>query len=108
MPAGQVAPALADDEKGRMMLPHSRDNDDVPAILVTEVMEIMTSLAAVLDEAGIKLPQFGALKGASEGPDWVVRLGDCNVLQGLSICNLLRDGLTLRQKHPEESINAES
>lgn len=87
------------------MLPHSRD-DDPPACLVLEVQEITTALAGVLDEAGIKLPQFAALKGASESGDWVVRLGDCNVRQGLAVYQLLKDGLTLRQKHPGESINA--
>lgn len=105
MSTGQTAPALADNVKDGAMLPHGGD-DDVPAILVTEVMEVTNALAAVLDEAGITLPQFHARLAPQESRDWVVRLGDCNVLQGLSIYNLLRDGLTLRQKHPEESINA--
>lgn len=82
------------------------DDDDVPARLLIEVQEITTALGAVLDEAGIKLPQFHARLAPQEGRDWVIRLGDCNALQGLSLCNLLRDGLILRQRHPEESINA--
>lgn len=89
------------------MLPHSRDSDDVPASLVIEVQEITTALAGALNEAGIKLPQLHGRFAPSETADWLIRLGDCNVLVGLSLCNLIRDGLTLRQNHPEESINAE-
>ncbi|MFF5025922.1 hypothetical protein ACFY2J_17125 [Streptomyces collinus] len=102
-----TAPALADDVKDGAMLPHSRD-DDPPANLVVEVQEVTIALAGVLEEAGIKLPQFHARLAPAEACDWVVRLGDVNVRHGLAICNLLRDGLTLRQKHPEESVNAQS
>jgi excinuclease UvrABC helicase subunit UvrB len=87
------------------MHPHDKQND-VPAILATEVVEITNMLGSVLDEAGIKLPQLHSRLEPGTGGDWLVRLGDCNVLVGLSLANLLRDGLILREKHPEESTNA--
>jgi hypothetical protein len=87
------------------MSPHG-EQDDVPAILATEVVEITNMLASVLDEARIKLPQLHARLEPRTAGDWLVRLGDCNVLVGLALANLLRDGLILREKHPEESTNA--
>jgi hypothetical protein len=87
------------------MASQSRDNE-LPATLVVEVMEITNALAGVLEEAGIKLPQFHARFAPTESREWVVRLGDCNVHVGQALVNLCRDGVTLRQKHPEESINA--
>ncbi|MEU2717831.1 hypothetical protein [Streptomyces sp. NPDC007205] len=75
---------------------------------MVEVQEVTLALAGVLEDAGIKLPQFHARLAPSEARDWVVRLGDVNVRHGLAICNLLRDGLTLRQRFPEESVNAQS
>ncbi|MDQ1016727.1 hypothetical protein [Streptomyces afghaniensis] len=76
------------------------------ARLVTEVEEVTNALATVLDEAGIGLPQFEALRPPTEGREWLVQLGQCNVNVGLALCNLMRDGLTLRKKYPEESVNA--
>ncbi|MFI2909483.1 hypothetical protein ACG2OD_14705 [Streptomyces sp. PDY-4] len=79
--------------------------DEVPAILSVEVDEVTDALAGVLESAGIRLPQ---LTGRPLNSDWAVRLGDCNVRVALALINLCRDGLTLRERHPEESANARS
>lgn len=88
------------------MHPYST-HDPAPASLVVEVHEVTIALAGALDDAGIRLPQLKATaeRGAD---DWAVQLGDCNVRTGLALMNLVRDGLTLRQKYPEESVNASS
>lgn len=86
------------------MLPHST-RDDRPATLLIEVEEVTTALAGALEQAGIRLPQFGTRP--SEDGDTVVRLGDCNVRVGLALLSLVKDGLTLRKNHPEESANAQ-
>jgi hypothetical protein len=84
------------------MHPHSRQAD-VPAVLAVEVDEATDALAGVLEAASIRLPQ---LVSRPVDTDWVVRLGDCNVRVAMALYNLLRDGLTLREKYPEESVNA--
>ncbi|MFR9790808.1 hypothetical protein ACL07V_19465 [Streptomyces sp. MB22_4] len=65
-----------------------------------EVAEVTNSLAAVLDDAAIELPEFHARLAPNEGRDFVIRLGDCNVRQGRALLCLLLDGLALRQRHP--------
>ncbi|CAL2065844.1 hypothetical protein [Streptomyces murinus] len=67
-----------------------------------EAAEITNSLAAVLNDAAIKLPQFHARLAPNEGRDFVIRLGDCNVRQGRALLYLLLDGLVLRQRYPSE------
>ncbi|MFH8340157.1 hypothetical protein [Streptomyces sp. AM6-12] len=71
--------------------------------MAIEVAEITNSLAAALDEAAIKLPQFHTRLAPNECRDFVIRLGDCNVRQGRALLGLLLDGLTLRQQHADAS-----
>ncbi|MEU3523634.1 hypothetical protein AB0E62_07175 [Streptomyces sp. NPDC038707] len=73
-----------------------------------EVGEITFALDAVLAKAGIRLPQFHTRLAPAENRRWVVRLGDCNVVQARDLLDLLKDGLTLRERHPEEAINGAS
>ncbi|AYN41707.1 hypothetical protein D9753_25700 [Streptomyces dangxiongensis] len=92
------------------MLPNSSD-DDTSDRLVIEAEEVTEALAGVLAEAGIQLPRLVGITAIGptaprEEREWLVQLGQCNVRAGLALYNLLRDGMTLRQKHPEESINA--
>ncbi|MFF8993389.1 hypothetical protein ACF09H_26345 [Streptomyces sp. NPDC014983] len=67
-----------------------------------EVAEITNSLAAVLDEAAIELPQFHGGLAPNGSRESVIRLGDCDVRQGRALLGLLLDGLVLRQKHADE------
>ncbi|WP_030606658.1 hypothetical protein [Streptomyces fulvoviolaceus] len=60
------------------------------------------ALGGALDDAGIRLPQFAV---ATSG-EFLIRLGACNVRVGMVLHNIIRDGLTLRARHPEESVNA--
>lgn len=85
-----------------MNLPRMRTSDDIPATLAVEVAEVTTALAGALNRAGIQLPQLQV----RPQEDWAVRLGDCNTRTALALCNLVLDGLTLRERHPEESVNA--
>ncbi|MFF5433391.1 hypothetical protein ACFY5K_25540 [Streptomyces griseofuscus] len=87
------------------MVPHRRDNDPL-GNLELEVQRVTNALAEALEEAGIRLPQFTALGGAESEPEWLVRLGNCNVGVGLELYRLVKDGLYLRQTYPEESVNA--
>ncbi|RAJ53642.1 hypothetical protein K376_05602 [Streptomyces sp. PsTaAH-130] len=68
--------------------------------MAIEVAEITNSLAAVLNEAAIKLPQFHTRLAPNECRDFVIRLGDCNLRQGRALLDLLLDGLILRQQRP--------
>jgi hypothetical protein len=97
-------PALVDGEKG----PEGLDGGRVPKLGIRqtlEVGEITFALEAVLAKAGIRLPQFHTRLAPAENRRWVVRLGDCNVVQARDLLDLLKDGLTLRERHPEEAIN---
>ncbi|MEV5345475.1 hypothetical protein [Streptomyces achromogenes] len=82
--------------------------EDVPKLGIRQVLEVgetTFALAETLEKAGIRLPQFHTRLAPAEDRRWVVRLGDCNVYQAREILHLLRDGLTLRERHPEEAIN---
>ncbi|MFF9025594.1 hypothetical protein [Streptomyces eurythermus] len=91
--------------------PESPGDEHTPTLGIRqtlEVGEITFALDAVLAEAGIRLPQFHTRLAPAENRRWVVRLGDCNVVQARSLLDLLKDGLTLRERHPEEAINGTS
>jgi hypothetical protein len=83
-----------------MVSPHG-DGDREPAAV--EASEVSIALGGALDDAGIKLPQFAVTTNG----DFLIRLGACNVRVGKALHNIIRDGLTLRAKHPEESVNAQ-
>ncbi|MDN3259668.1 hypothetical protein QWJ26_07530 [Streptomyces sp. CSDS2] len=104
MPERLNEPALVDGEVG----PERPRDEGIPALGIRqtlEVGEITFALDAVLAQAGIRLPQFHTRLSPAENRRWVVRLGDCNVMQARDLLDLLKDGLTLRERHPEEAIN---
>ncbi|MGW8695721.1 hypothetical protein J3S85_32695 [Streptomyces lavenduligriseus] len=107
MPGGLNELAPVDGEKS----PESPGDEHIPTLGIRqtlEVGEITFALDAVLAEAGIRLPQFHTRLAPAENRRWVVRLGDCNVVQARGLLDLLKDGLTLRERHPEEAINGTS
>ncbi|WP_181797175.1 hypothetical protein [Streptomyces sp. WELS2] len=100
MPERLRESALVDGEKP--------GGEEVPRLGIRQVLEVgetTFALAEALEKAGIRLPQFHTRLAPAEDRRWVVRLGDCNVYQAREILRLLRDGLTLRERHPEEAIN---
>ncbi|MFF7095095.1 hypothetical protein ACFY9A_22265 [Streptomyces rubradiris] len=104
MPGGLNESALVDGEKE----PERSGGEDVPKLGIRQVLEVgetTFALAETLEKAGIRLPQFHTRLAPAEERRWVVRLGDCNVYQAREILCLLRDGLTLRERHPEEAIS---
>ncbi|MEW2167497.1 hypothetical protein AB0912_31520 [Streptomyces sp. NPDC007084] len=84
------------------MTPLGIHDDD--AAVRTEAVEVSLALAGALEDAGLRLPQFAA--GAGDG-DHLIRLGACNVRVGRALYHLVRDGLTLRARYPEESVHAQ-
>ncbi|MEV6496921.1 hypothetical protein [Streptomyces prunicolor] len=84
-----------------MPAPHS-DPADLAAIM--EASTVSIAIDEALRDAGLNLPQFAV----ATTDDYLIRLGSCNVQVGMALCNLIRDGLTLRDKYPEESINVQS
>ncbi|MFG2927970.1 hypothetical protein [Streptomyces achromogenes] len=104
MPGGLNEPALVDDEKG----PEEPGSADTPGLGIRttlEIGEVTFALADVLAKAGIRLPQFHTRLDPAAERRWMVRLGDCNVVQARDILDLMKDGLILRERHPEEAIN---
>ncbi|MFF5440620.1 hypothetical protein [Streptomyces achromogenes] len=104
MPGGLNENAVVDGEEG----PAAPGGEDIPKLGIRQVLEVgetTFALAETLEKAGIRLPQFHTRLAPAEDRRWVVRLGDCNVYQAREILHLLRDGLTLRERHPEEAIS---
>ncbi|GAA2221225.1 hypothetical protein [Streptomyces nogalater] len=103
MPERLNEAAQVDGEKGP-----ERPGGGIPRMGIRqtlEVGEITFALDAALAQAGIRLPQFHTRLAPAENRRWVVRLGDCSVVQGRALLDLVLDGLTLRERHPEEAIN---
>ncbi|CAL9308636.1 hypothetical protein [Streptomyces sp. SudanB182_2057] len=104
MPGGLNEPTLVDEEKG----PEEPDGAGTPGLgfrTTLEIGEVTFALAEVLTKAGIRLPQFHTRLDPAAERRWVVRLGDCNVVQARDILDLMKDGLILRERYPEEAIN---